>query len=222
MSLDVPPGLERSVLLRGPVVLGSMISEVGGVVSASRVMGVSVTTLTRWVQQAPSMSDCFGDPHRHRSLWVGYPSPLSGMDRVVERIFGIEASYVGVLCSVHGDLVSAMSMLRERGSVTLGDLDVDSRALSRAVSSCGVPGSSSRRWLDGVRYPRQLLSLDRLASALGRPGWIEAIVSEDPSTLTHGVPAGALLCMVADMLEERGIGQHHTASHVLDRQRYSG
>lgn len=202
MRSDIPPGLERTVLLRGPAVLDEMIRTVGGVVSASRVMEVSVTTLTRWIQQAPSPDKCSRVSSGHRSIWPGYPSPFPGMDRVVERMHGPDASYLGALSSRFGSLSETMETIRRRGWVSLLSLDVNRKVLSGAISGCGAPSSSSRRWIDGVRYPRQLSSLDRLAQQVGHPSWFEAVLLTSAASLGHPVPAGALLCLVAEMLED--------------------
>jgi hypothetical protein len=127
------------------------------------------------------------------------------MDRVVERIYGPDASFIGVLSSERGSVEAAMDLIRGKRGVCLRLLKIDRTLLSRAVSSCGAPNSSSRRWVEGVPYPRQMTTLDRICRSRGHGGWIEATVSADPALLGHPVPTGALLCLVADIVESGGV-----------------
>lgn len=189
--------LEETFLLHGPPLFHWMLDQFPTRLDAQKAAGVSHSTLSRWVNS--KVGKAFGqrraDITVYRSIWVGYPSPFPGMDRLCEEMYGSKESFLGHLIQRSG-MRYVMRMLRRRPGFGLEDLQCDHEDLLAAADRVGIPKNTVRRWTFDQTYPSQWKALDGITRKILGMTWFEAVLFVRPLPRASVVPPQAIRSML--------------------------
>ena len=179
--------------------MSRIIDELGGLRAAAQVAMVSEQTLMRWVQTSISPESARTVELTYLNAWVGYPAPLSLLDRLSEQIVGPSCSYISLLSRQRGMRV-ALKYLVPGEVLPLDVFGVSRGVLIEAAFRARVPRTTLVRVLDLPILSRRLFALDGLCHASSRGTWIESLLSIDVDSGGIKTPPRALLCLVEALL----------------------
>jgi hypothetical protein len=199
---DRPPfsvyeNLEEVFLLYGPPLFQWLLSQFPTRLDARTTAGVSHSTLSRWAnaKAGKPFGQRSGKVKVYNSIWMGYPTPFPGMDRICEEVFGPDVSFLGYCIERYG-ISGCRTILRKKEGFGLEVLRCEHADLLAAAASVGIPQNTVRRWVLEQKYPKQWDGLDRLARKLLGMTWLEAVLYIRPVKSVKRVPAPALRSML--------------------------
>lgn len=137
-------------------------------------------------------------------MWWGYPAPLPALDRAMSSLVEDEPCFLTMA-------------VRSRGAETIRDLDNGELLSLRDVyggdldiamisERSGMPRTTIRRLVGGVRYPRQCQIMDRVCLSVVGMGWLDWVIGVDESILINPIPARALREIARRAVSRAGLG----------------